>query len=122
MAKRSKSRSSAKKAAGVNSDVRLLRLPGMPEIRGGDDLSGQIAIAARKAHMRFENVDVLVVAQKIVSKAERAVVHLKSIVSSPQAQAIAERQKKDPRLVEVILQESRIFLLPLGDGLCLWRR
>src|SRR5947208_1431818 len=107
MAKLSHSRSSAKKSSATNPDVRLFRLPGMPEIHGGDDLPEQITNAARKARMRLENGDVLVVAQKIVSKAEGAVVHLTSIVPSPQAQAIAERQKKDPRLVEVILTESR---------------
>src|SRR5207302_9011294 len=107
MAKRSHSRPSTKKAPAGNPDVRLFRLPGLPEIQGGDDLSEQITIAARKARLRFENGDVLVVAQKIVSKAEGAVVHLKSIVPSPEAQAIAERQKKDPRLVEVILTDSR---------------
>ncbi|HYT24685.1 MAG TPA: coenzyme F420-0:L-glutamate ligase [Candidatus Polarisedimenticolia bacterium] len=107
MAKRPNSRSSAKKSPAANSDVRLFRLPGMPEIRGGDDLSEQITIAARKARLRFENGDVVVVAQKIVSKAEGAVVQLKLIVPSPEAQAIAERQKKDPRLVEIVLNESR---------------
>jgi coenzyme F420-0:L-glutamate ligase / coenzyme F420-1:gamma-L-glutamate ligase len=106
MAKRSTSRSSSKNAPSANPDVRLIRLPGLPEIRGGDDLSEQIADAARKARLRFENGDVLVVAQKIVSKAEGAVVQLATIEPSPQAQAIAERQKKDPRLVEVILKES----------------
>ncbi len=107
MAKRPISRPSSKKAPAAHADVRLFRLPGLPEIRHGDDLSGQIAIAARKARMQFENGDILVVAQKIVSKAEGAVVRLSTIEPSPQAQAIAERQKKDPRLVEVILKESR---------------
>src|SRR6266853_6089277 len=106
MAKRPHSRSSTEKAPAGNPDVRLFRFPGLPEIHGGDDLSEQITIAARKARPHFEDGDVLVVAQKIVSKAEGAVVHLTSIVPSPQAQAIAERQKKDPRLVEVILSES----------------
>ena len=57
--------------------------------------------------MHFENGDILVVVQKIVSKAEGAVVRLATVGPSPQARAIAERQKKDPRLVEVILKESR---------------
>jgi coenzyme F420-0:L-glutamate ligase/coenzyme F420-1:gamma-L-glutamate ligase len=107
MAKRPTSRSSSKKAPAANSDVRLIRLPGLPEIQRGDDLSEQITNAARKARLRFENGDVLVVAQKIVSKAEGAVVRLANIEPSTQAEAIAERQKKDPRLVEVILKESR---------------
>ena len=107
MAKRPHSRSSKKKSIAVDPNVRLFSLPGMPEIHGGDDLAEQITVAARKARLHFENGDVLVVAQKIVSKAEGAVVNLKTIEPSPQARAIAERQKKDPRLVEVILQESR---------------
>lgn len=107
MAKRSTSGSSAKKARAASPDVRLIRLTGLPEIRRGDDLCEQITNAARKARLRFENGDVLVVAQKIVSKAEGAVVELATIEPSPQAQAIAARQKKDPRLVEVILKESR---------------
>src|SRR5437879_9727717 len=107
MAKRSHSRYSAKKSSATNPEVGLFRLPGMPEIHGGEDLSEQITIAARKARLHFENGDVLVVAQKIVSKAEGAVVHLESVEPSTEAQVIAERQKKDPRLVEVILKESR---------------
>ena len=107
MAKRSTSGSSVKKARAASPDVRLLCLPGLPEIRSGDDLSEQITNAARKARVHFEDGDILVVAQKIVSKAEGSVVRLATVVPSLQAQAIAERQKKDPRLVEVILKESR---------------
>src|SRR5260370_1894864 len=107
MAKRSIVRSSSKKSPAANSDVRLFRLPGLPEIHRGDDLSAHITNAARKARMHFENGDILVVAQKIVSKAEGAVLRLATIEPSPQAQAIADRQNRDPRLVEVILKESR---------------
>jgi coenzyme F420-0:L-glutamate ligase/coenzyme F420-1:gamma-L-glutamate ligase len=107
MAKRSKYRSSAKKAPAASPDVRVIRLPGLPEIRRGDDLSVEISNAARKARLHFENGDILVVAQKIVSKAEGATVRLATISPSLQAEAIAERQKKDARLVEVILRESR---------------
>ena len=110
MAKRPISRPSSKKAPAAHADVRLFRLPGLPEIRHGDDLSAQIRNAARKARMQFENGDILVIAQKIVSKAEGAVVRLATIEPSLPAQAIAERQKKDPRLVEVILKESRRFV------------
>jgi len=107
MANRSKSRSSSKKAPAAGSDVCLIRLPGLPEIHHGDDLSKQITIAAEKARLHFENGDILVVAQKIISKAEGAVVDLATIRPSPQARVIAERQKKDSRLVEVILNQSR---------------
>src|SRR5258708_40019592 len=104
MAKRPSSRSSSTLVRALLPGVQLFRMPGLPEIQHGDDLSGQIANAARRARIRFENGDILVVAQKIISKAEGAVVQLQSVVPSPQAQAIAERQKKDARLVEVILK------------------
>src|SRR5260370_10803873 len=110
MAKRSIVRSSSKKSPAANSDVRLFRLPGLPEIHRGDDLSAHITNAARKARMHFENGDILVVAQKIVSKSEGAVLRLATIEPSPQAQAIADRQHRDPRLVEVILQESGLLV------------
>src|SRR5580693_8326190 len=106
MAKRPISRSCSKHAP-AHPELRLFRLPGFPEIQLGDDLPEQIAKAARKARIHFENGDVLVVAQKIISKAEGAVVRLATIRPSPQAQAIAARLKKDPRAIEVVLQQSR---------------
>jgi len=106
MAKRTNSRA-AKKAAAADSDLRLMRIPGLPEIRTGDNLSEEIERAAKKAKLEFENGDILVVAQKIVSKAEGAMVRLSTIRPSLEAQTIADRQKKDPRLVEVILKEAR---------------
>jgi coenzyme F420-0:L-glutamate ligase/coenzyme F420-1:gamma-L-glutamate ligase len=107
MAKRPISRSSSKQAPAAHPELRLFRLPGLPEIQLGDDLPGRIAKAARKARIHFENGDVLVVAQKIISKAEGAVVRLATIRPSPQALALAERLKKDPRAIEVVLQQSR---------------
>ena len=107
MAKLLNRRSPSKNAPAAISDVRLICLAGMPEITFGDDLSEEIIKAAGKARVRFENGDVLVVAQKIVSKAEGAIVQLSTVEPSPDAQTIAERQKKDPRVVEVILRESR---------------
>src|SRR6266849_8098873 len=110
MAKRSTFRSSSKKALATGPGLRLFPLPGLPEIRHGDDLSEQISNAAREAQLHFESGDILVIAQKIVSKAEGALVSLTTVSPSPQAEAIAQRQKKDPRLVEVILRESRRFV------------
>jgi coenzyme F420-0:L-glutamate ligase/coenzyme F420-1:gamma-L-glutamate ligase len=106
MAKRPISRSSSKQAP-AHPDVRLFRLRGLHEVRLGDNLSEQIASAARKARIRFEDGDILVIAQKIISKAEGAVVRLATIRPSPQALALASRLKKDPRAVEVVLQQSR---------------
>src|SRR5258708_30330388 len=107
MAKRPSSRSSSRLVRALLPGVQLFRMPGLPEIQHGDDLSGQIANAARRARIRFENGDILVIAQKIISKAEGAVVRLATIRPALQGQTIEERQKKERRLVEVILKESR---------------
>lgn len=66
-----------------------------------------MAKAARRARLTFENGDVLVIAQKIVSKVEGAVVRLATIRPSAQAVALAARLQKDPRAIEVVLQQSR---------------
>jgi coenzyme F420-0:L-glutamate ligase/coenzyme F420-1:gamma-L-glutamate ligase len=90
--------------------LRLFQIPGLPEIRKGDDLPGRIAEAVGKAGLRLEEGDILVVAQKIVSKAEGAVVELASVRPSPEAQALAGKLKKDARVVELVLQQSRRIL------------
>jgi coenzyme F420-0:L-glutamate ligase/coenzyme F420-1:gamma-L-glutamate ligase len=87
--------------------VRLIRIPGIPEIRTGDDLGKVVARAAREAGIRFRDRDILVVAQKIVSKSEGALVDLAGVRPTASAAALAERLKKDPRAVEVVLRESR---------------
>ncbi len=85
----------------------MFSLPGIPEIRPGHDLVKVIADAVRRASIHFENGDVLVIAQKIVSKAEGALIALASVDPSPQALTLAEKLKKDPRAVEVVLRQSR---------------
>lgn len=88
----------------------LFRIPGLPEIRKGEDLAKTIAAAARKAGLRFEEDDVVVVAQKIVSKAEGSVVSLATVHPSERARTLGAQLKKDPRGVELVLRESRRIL------------
>lgn len=107
MAKRSKSRSSSSEISASSPELRLLAIPGIPEIRRGDDLVKCIEGAARRAAIHFEDGDILVIAQKIVSKAEGAVVRLTSVKPSAEAITIAGRLKKDPRSIEIVLRESR---------------
>jgi len=107
MAKRSKSRCSAAEGSVASAGVRLVPIPGIPEIRTGDDLVKSVAGAARRAAIQFEHGDILVIAQKIVSKAEGALVRLAGIKPSAQARALGRRLKKDPRAVEIVLRESR---------------
>jgi coenzyme F420-0:L-glutamate ligase / coenzyme F420-1:gamma-L-glutamate ligase len=107
MAKRSKSRSSSAVVAAASAELRLFPIPGIPEVLPGNDLAKCVAGAARRAAIRFEDGDILVIAQKIVSKAEGALVRLASVKPSPEAFTIAGRLKKDPRAIEVVLRESR---------------
>lgn len=90
--------------------LELFAIQGLPEIREGEDLAERIVEAAKKAGLRFEDGDILVVAQKIISKAEGAVVSLESIKPSEKAQALAVELKKDARAIELVLRESRRIL------------
>jgi coenzyme F420-0:L-glutamate ligase / coenzyme F420-1:gamma-L-glutamate ligase len=89
--------------------VEITALAGLPEIREGDDLGRLIgdALAASPGLLPLEPGDVLVVTQKIVSKAERAVVDLRTVQPRPEAVAWAERWDRDPRQIEVVLREAR---------------
>ena len=82
----------------------------MPLIRHGDNLADIIVHALQKNDIVLEDHDILVLAQKIVSKAEGRAIDLVSVTPSPQAAELAERTEKDPRLVELILRESRDVL------------
>ena len=84
--------------------VTLLPLPGVPLIEPGDDLGAILASAMGEASLKDN--DILVVAQKIVSKAEGRYVSLRSVAPSPRAIEIAQRTGKDPRYVEVVLSQS----------------
>jgi coenzyme F420-0:L-glutamate ligase/coenzyme F420-1:gamma-L-glutamate ligase len=87
--------------------VQIIGVAGMPEVRPGDDLADLILEALRGQGLDIEDGDVLVVTQKIVSKAERRLVDLRTVEPSPHAQELAVRTGKDPRLLEVILRETR---------------
>jgi len=86
--------------------IEIIAVQGLPEVVEGDDLSAMIYDAIRDQGADLEGGDVVVIAQKIVSKSEGAIVDLKTISPSDRAQELAETVKKDPRLVEVILQQS----------------
>jgi coenzyme F420-0:L-glutamate ligase/coenzyme F420-1:gamma-L-glutamate ligase len=86
-------------------------LPPLPEVQPGDDLPALIAEAWRTAIAAEPELaptpgDVLVVTQKVVSKAEGAVVDLNTVSPRPEAVAFAERWDRDPRQVEVVLLEA----------------
>ncbi|MEX2479635.1 MAG: coenzyme F420-0:L-glutamate ligase [Gammaproteobacteria bacterium] len=86
--------------------ISLATIDDIPLIRSGDDLASIIVAASTRQGVVFEDGDILIVAQKIVSKAEGRLVPLAQVSPSEQAQALAARTDKDPRLVQLILDES----------------
>jgi coenzyme F420-0:L-glutamate ligase/coenzyme F420-1:gamma-L-glutamate ligase len=88
-------------------EIRAIGVAGMPEVQAGDDLAAQIILAAQLQGTPIESGDILVVTQKIVSKAEGRVVPIDSVEASPLAVAISRDHRRDPRHTELILRESR---------------
>jgi coenzyme F420-0:L-glutamate ligase/coenzyme F420-1:gamma-L-glutamate ligase len=81
-------------------------LPGIPLVQQGDNLAKLISEGLQRAELQLENGDVIIVAQKVVSKSEGRGVDLALVTPSPEAIRLAELSEKDPRVVEVLLQES----------------
>lgn len=84
----------------------LTALPGIGEIEPGDDLAAILGEALRGLDIAPGQHDVLVVAQKVVSKAERRYVSLETVTVSPRAAELAALTRKDARVVELVLRES----------------
>jgi coenzyme F420-0:L-glutamate ligase / coenzyme F420-1:gamma-L-glutamate ligase len=87
--------------------LELQALPGLPLVREGDDLAVLVEAALLRAGLALRGGDVLVLAQKIVSKAEGRSVPLAAVTPSAEALALAGRVQKDPRFVELVLAESQ---------------
>jgi coenzyme F420-0:L-glutamate ligase/coenzyme F420-1:gamma-L-glutamate ligase len=85
----------------------VIGIAGIPEVRPGDDLAALILGAASRQGTPVAGGDLLVIGQKIVSKAEGRLVRLSEITPSAIAQSLAAGLARDPRLVEIILRESR---------------
>ncbi|TAK12028.1 MAG: coenzyme F420-0:L-glutamate ligase [Anaerolineae bacterium] len=85
----------------------LTPLPGLPLVQPGDDLAALVEAGLARAGLILQDGDILVLAQKIVSKAEGRMVSLADVTPGPRATVLAEETQKDPRLVELILRESR---------------
>ena len=96
-------------------EVRIIAVEGMPEVHAGDDLPAMILDALRKSGSELVEGDVLVVTQKIVSKAEGRIVNLDEVEPSQFAQAAALNSKKDAPYIEVVLRESRRKQTRRGD-------
>lgn len=88
----------------------LTPLPGIPVVNPGDDLANLIQDGLNRAGVLLQEGDILVVAQKIISKSEGRAVNLANIIPSKKALDLAQIIDKDSRLTELILQESKSVL------------
>jgi coenzyme F420-0:L-glutamate ligase/coenzyme F420-1:gamma-L-glutamate ligase len=90
------------------STLRARSLGGLPEVRAGDDVGALIvaALQAQSPTAALGDGQIVAIAHKIVSKAEGAVVALSTITPTPRAQTLAAEQAKDPRAVQVVLDQS----------------
>jgi coenzyme F420-0:L-glutamate ligase/coenzyme F420-1:gamma-L-glutamate ligase len=88
----------------------LTALAGIPTVMPGDDLAVLMVEACKRSDVALEDGDIIVLAQKIVSKTEGRSIDLRNVVPSPRALELAAVTEKDPRVVELILRESTSVL------------
>ena len=93
--------------AAAAPEVRIIGLTGIPEVKPGDDLPALILVAANRQETPLQERDVLVVTQKVVSKAEARLLELSAVEPSDFARRYAAQWGRDARLVEAVLRESR---------------
>ena len=94
----------------VSNTIALIPRTGLPLVQPGDDLAALLLEAARRCAEGLRDGDLLVIAQKIVSKSENRYVDLNTITPSAQALELAPLADKDPRIVQIVLDESRAVL------------
>jgi len=99
----------------MNNIVQIIGVRGLPIIKAGDNLAELICQAAKKQGTPIQDGDIIVVSHIVISRAEGRVVDLNNVEPSQFAAQLAEELNKDPRLVEVILRESR-GIIRMGDG------
>jgi coenzyme F420-0:L-glutamate ligase/coenzyme F420-1:gamma-L-glutamate ligase len=102
--------------------LRLFAPEDFPRVRPGDDLAALTAAALDRAAIRLTEGDVLIYAQKVVSKAEGRMVDLATVSPGPAALELATIVAKDPRLVELVLQESKRVVRAAKDVLIVEHR
>lgn len=90
----------------MTKTVTLTAIPGIPDVQEGDDVASLFLAALEQAGIALESGDVVAVAQKIISKAEGRLVNLADVQPGARAAEVARETEKDPRLVELVLQES----------------
>jgi coenzyme F420-0:L-glutamate ligase/coenzyme F420-1:gamma-L-glutamate ligase len=90
----------------TEQSVQMLAVTGIPDIKPGDDLATEILTAMAKNCLNLENGDILIIAHKVVSKAEGQIVDLRTVEPSLEALELGEKLNKNPAKVETVLRES----------------
>jgi coenzyme F420-0:L-glutamate ligase/coenzyme F420-1:gamma-L-glutamate ligase len=104
------------------AELLLIALPDFPQVARGDDLALLSVQALARAGLQLRRDDVLVFAQKIISKAEGRRVDLADVLPSTRALELSQTVRKDPRLVELVLRESRRVVRSAPDVLIVEHR
>ena len=104
------------------AELRITALPDFPQVASGDDLAAFTAAALTRGAMQLRSGDVLVFAQKVISKAEGRRIDLAEVVPGAKALELSQTVQKDPRLVELVLRESRRVVRAAKDVLIVEHR
>ncbi len=91
----------------MDGSVQIFPLRDMPRVKPGDRLPALILESASRSGVSLQDSDIVVVTQKVVSKAEGRLVNLESVKPGPKALRLAAKLRKDPRTVQIILKESK---------------
>ena len=91
----------------MDEAVQIIPIRGMPRVKPGDRLTLQIAESMEKSGVALQDSDIVVVTQKVVSKAEGRIVRVEDVRPGRKALELAKSLRKDPRTVQVVLQESK---------------
>ena len=102
--------------------LEVIAVPGLPMVQAGDDLVSLLEQALGASGLELRDRDVVVFAQKVISKSEGRSVELATVTPSPRAREVAERVRKDPRLVELVLRESKRIVREAPDVLIVEHR
>ena len=94
----------------MTNELRIIAIPSIPLIKKGDNLAEIIINACRKNGIEIDENDVLVIVQKVISKAEGAIVNLNGIKSSKEALELSKKTSRDPELCQVYINESKRIL------------
>jgi len=95
---------------GVRGTVQIIPVPSLPLFKPGDDIAAALEAALQRQNLTFEAGDVLVAAQKIISKVEDRAIRLSNVAISAAARQLAEATHKSPALAELILRESQTVM------------